>query len=102
MAGSHPAAPLHALAKLIEPWLRNGYTVDEVKHALNLADRGVPSQQQFETAINEVRHGRSQSAARRPPRTATDVNAAWGHLRPAAGASAGAGAGAAAQGGSGW
>ncbi len=87
MAGRHADAALHALAKLIEPWLNAGYTDVECKHALNLADVGVPSQQQFERAIDQVRHGRSQNRGAGPQRRqrpAGGVNGAWAHVRPTA------------------
>lgn len=93
MAGRHPDAALHALAKLVEPWLHHGYTVNEIKHALNHLDIGVPSGQQLERGLNQVRRPstRATGGFGQPTQRRGDVNASWAHVRPPAGASANAG-----------
>jgi hypothetical protein len=49
--------PLAALRKLVLPALRAGYTEADVKNALMWVDTGLPSDQQFDTALGKVRAG---------------------------------------------
>src|SRR5690606_25477563 len=71
--------PLHALAKLITPALEADYTDSEVKKALMRTDTSLPSAQQFERALAEVRQGVPSITARRggPDPAALRVNDHW-------------------------
>ncbi len=87
IVGGRKAGALHAVANLLAPFLgENGYTVDEIKRALNGGDVGLPSPQQLERALIRVRHGAAATnGARsngRPSAEVLDVNAAW-HSEPA-------------------
>lgn len=72
--------PVHAVAKLVEPFLANGYTESEVKRALNGLGVGLPSSQQMDRALADIRNPQARSAHRgngHRPATTLDVNAAW-------------------------
>ncbi len=86
VVGGRKAGALHAVKNLLAPFLAEGYTVKEIKQALNGLDIGCPSAQQMERALNRVRHGASAPAGTnghrvngrgRPTAEVLDVNAAW-------------------------
>lgn len=73
--------PLHALARLVKPALDAEYSDVEVKRALVLTDTSLPSAQQFERALAEVRGKRQQRGnGNRPAPETLRVNDHWDEI----------------------
>lgn len=73
------SGPIHAVVKLIYPFVVHGYTEVEVKKALNIINVGLPSAQQMDRTLAAIRNPALRTAGdgRGRPAVTLDVNAAW-------------------------